>query len=101
MQGTPKILLKDQQQLMEQDMVQDMNRNYTGSLINMTEVRKFSEVAEKKKLTPPAEELQHSPQPLAVPQLAEASSRALPQRLFFLSCKHYLTATAYPIPTAV
>lgn len=59
MQGTPKILLKDQQQLIEQDMVQDMNRNYTGSLINMTEVRQFSEVAEKKKLTPPAEELQH------------------------------------------
>lgn len=58
MQGTPKILLKDQQQLMEQDMVQDTNRNYTGSLINMTEVRQFSEVAEKKKLTPPAEELQ-------------------------------------------
>lgn len=56
---------------MEQDMVQDMNRNYTGSLINMTEVRQFSEVAEKKKLTPPAEELQaaaHSPQPLAVPK---------------------------------
>lgn len=49
MQGTPKILLKDQQQLMEQAMVQDMNRNDTGSLTNMTEVRQFSEVAEKKK----------------------------------------------------
>lgn len=44
---------------MEQAMVQDMNRNDTGSLTNMTEVRQFSEVAEKKKVNPPpVEELQ-------------------------------------------
>lgn len=79
-------------------MVQDMNRNYTGSLINMTEVRQFSEVAGKKKLTPPGKRAAaFSP----APGCSKVNSRALPQRLFFLSCRHYLTATAYPIPTAV
>lgn len=71
MQGTPQNSSEGPAAAQQSDMEQDMNRNYTGSLINMTEVRQFSEVAEKKKLTPPAEELQaaaHSPQPLAVPK---------------------------------